>query len=79
MDSLKINEFERAGIEKVEQLFLDVLQLPRRKSSFESRTRPKAVGKPVQLVVEYDFSSIIIELKSKLIFFFSAALRSLHL
>jgi len=48
------------------------LQFPRRKSSLETRTRPKAVGKPVQLVIEYDFSSIIIELKSKLIFFFKA-------
>jgi hypothetical protein len=78
-EPLRIKELDHAGIEKVEQLFLDMLQLPRRKSSLESRTRPKAVGKPVQPVVEYDFSSIIIELKSKLIFFFSAALRSLLL
>ena len=36
-------------------------------------------AQPVQLVIEYEFSSIIIELKSKLIFFFRVALRSLVL
>jgi hypothetical protein len=37
-EPLRIKELDHAGIEKVDQLFLDMLQLPRRKSSFESRT-----------------------------------------
>jgi hypothetical protein len=51
-EPLRIKELDHAGIEKVEQPFLAMLQLPRRKSTLESRTRPKAVGKPVQPVVE---------------------------
>jgi hypothetical protein len=72
-EPLGIKEFERGGIEKGEQL------MPRHKSSSESRTLPKAAAKPAQPVIEYDFSSIIVELKSKLIFFFREALRSLLL
>jgi len=43
----KIKGLEHGGIEKLEQLILDMLQLLRRKSSLETQTRPKAVGKPV--------------------------------
>jgi hypothetical protein len=45
----------------------------------QSRTTSEAAAKPVQLFIEYDFSSINMELKCKLIFFFSVALRSLVL
>jgi hypothetical protein len=75
----RIKELKHFRIERAEQLFRDMLKLARRESSLENRTRPKAVGKPVQLSIEYDFSSIIKELKNKLIFFFRVALRSLVL
>jgi hypothetical protein len=75
----RIKELEHFRIEKAEQLYRDVLKLARRKSSLETRNWPKVVGKPVQPSIEYDFSSIIKELKNKLIFFFRVALRSLVL
>ncbi len=49
------------------------------RARWRPRTRPKVVENQVQLAFEYAFSSIVIELKSKLIFFLRAARRSLVL
>jgi hypothetical protein len=77
-EPLKIKGLEHGGIEKVEQLFLDMLQSA--PQELVGDPNPTQGGrKEVQLAVEYDFSSIITEWKSKLIFFFRAALRPLIL